>query len=419
MDLNFNHNLKKAVRQQCKGNDDAALRRFKTAERRKPNHPIVNMGLGTTYMNKGMYGHAERCFRAVTAKTEKLPEPYINLCYVLKKMGYQEQGLTYAQMGLDIHPDNVLLLVNAGSAAYTCGHMEVAEQYLKKAIALDPENIDAHWDLGLVFLRQGRFQEGWEHYDWGFRSRERIPRPYWDEFPEWLGDCHPRLEKIFRRSFPEVTVIPARKDRETSWTKFHEIDYQVPIGSLGGFFRNKITDFPDKGYIRTTQSRVEEYKKEIGGKLRVGLSWRGGAPANGAYHRAHTVSDFTDFLTGNGAQFVCLQYGDVGEELQDVRTNYGVEVYHNPAALEDYDETLHLAASCDLVISTITAIVYTAGSIDVPTWVLVPKYPNWKFIPGEKMPWHPSIKQYHQSQWFVWDDVYQKVGADLRDFING
>ena len=452
MDLNFYHNLKKAVERQCRGDDEKALMMFKVAARRKPDHPIVNMGLGTAYMNMQMYGHARRHFVKVLEKTGQLPAPFTNLCFVMKHLGEINGSLKVAQDGLELHPEDVALLVNAGSTAYTMGDLDLAADYLARALERDPESADALWNLGLVNLSSGNWDEGWKRYDKGFQAGPRHARPYWDDYPEWideplegktilvwgeqgLGDeimfascltdlietkadvifeCHPRLVPVFKRSFPTITCVGTRKDRETEWVKQYDIDYQIPLGSLGGAFRLKENDFPADGYLKVDQARVDAYKKEIGGDFRLGISWRGGSKNDASFRRSMTLDELTDFIPSpwDGLSLVSLQYGDVGSEIAQHRA-LGGEIYHNAYALEDYDETFHMVAACDLVVSVITTIVHTAGSIDVPCWCLTPTAPPWKFLPGERMLWHPSVKQYHQKKPYLWDDVLMEVNVDL------
>jgi hypothetical protein len=343
------------------------------------------------------------------------------------------------------------------------GEYEQAETYLRRGVTVDEKNPDAHWNLSLALLSQGKLREGWEGYDWGFRAGERQSITYANEFPEWLGedlkgktilvwgeqgigdemlfancipdlvaaeakivlDCHPRLETIFQRSFPSVRVIGNRKKRENfDWTDNYEIDYHIPLGSLPNFFRPDMSSFPARGYLEPDQSQVDEWRKKIGGDLRIGLSWRGGGKRTAISDRSMDLEMFAPLVKPLkrpepelDVRWVSLQYGPVHKEVKAFEKAMGVSVHHDMYALEDYTETANLVAACDLVISVITAVIHLAGGLDVPCWTLVPARPPWKFIKGERLPWHPSVKQYHQPEKGSWHPTLIQVKNDLKKFL--
>ena len=63
----------------------------------------------------------------------------------------------------------------------------------QKAIGLDPDYIDAHWNLSLALLLSGRFREGWKEYEWRLKKKDHIyhgrtfSRPLWDGLSDISG----------------------------------------------------------------------------------------------------------------------------------------------------------------------------------------------------------------------------------------
>ena len=84
-------------------------------------------------------------------------------------------------------------------------------------------------------------------------------------------------------------------------------------------------------------------------------------------------------------------------------------IHELESALENYDDTCNLTASCDLVISVVTAVVHLAGALGVKTFCLTPKGAAWKFTPDEVLPWHASVVQLHQAEFNKWDDVLARL----------
>ena len=45
----------------------------------------------------------------------------------------------------------------------------------KKAIELDPNFVNAHFDLATMYLAMEDFENGWKEYEWRFKKEEMIP----------------------------------------------------------------------------------------------------------------------------------------------------------------------------------------------------------------------------------------------------
>jgi hypothetical protein len=103
------------------------------------------------------------------------------------------------------------------------------------------------------------------------------------------------------------------------------------------------------------------------------------------------------FLQVPGVMFVNLQYGDCAQELNTARFTLGVDIYDDPNVDSGVDMDMFFAqvAAMDLVISTSNTTVHTAGSQNVPGWVLLPhgKGAIWYwFLRREDSPWYPSLR---------------------------
>src|SRR6185436_15328613 len=189
-------------------------------------------------------------------------------------------------------------------------------------LALDPGNVQAHVNLGVLRILTGDFERGWPEYEWRVRTEEllqayqRFPMPRWDGSPlagrtllvhaeQGLGDeimyascipeviaqakhcvieCAQKLVPIFSRSFPQATVRATAQGDTAVWLKdAPAIDMQVPVGSLPFHLqRNKAGDFPrDRAYLRPDTTRVHAWEARLATLppgLKIGLSWRGGVP---------------------------------------------------------------------------------------------------------------------------------------------
>jgi tetratricopeptide (TPR) repeat protein len=63
-----------------------------------------------------------------------------------------ESASTWLDKLLAIEPANVSALLARGATAFNLGDNATAEIRWKQVVALDPENIEAHYDLGLLYV---------------------------------------------------------------------------------------------------------------------------------------------------------------------------------------------------------------------------------------------------------------------------
>jgi len=81
---------------------------------------------------------------------------YNNLGSVYLRLGdVPEAGRTF-EAGLQRDPDSFELTLNLGIACSAQGLFERGEKVLRQATTLRPEHAPAHYELGRVFLAQGK-----------------------------------------------------------------------------------------------------------------------------------------------------------------------------------------------------------------------------------------------------------------------
>src|SRR5208282_6024581 len=76
--------------------------------------------------------------------------------------------------------------INLGTALHLAGRYDEAIEECHAAIKLRQNFPEAHKDLALMLLVQGKFQDGWKEYEWRmrlpnyFNAHDRFPVPLWD-----------------------------------------------------------------------------------------------------------------------------------------------------------------------------------------------------------------------------------------------
>jgi hypothetical protein len=230
-------------------------------------------------------------------------------------------------------------------------------------------------------------------------------------------ETEPRLEELFRRSFPAATVLGRHRETELS-AAYPGVSCKLPCGDLPYLYRGSTAAFPQRpGYLAAAPSKVDGWKRrleELGPGCKIGISWRGGTARTRQEVRSAALDHWRPVLAHPGSQFVSLQYGDCEAELERARSELGVDLHHWPEAIADYDQTAALVSALDLVITVTTSVAHLAGALGSPVWILVNAAPRWCYgSRGDRMPWYTSARLFRQRRMEVWDDVMQAVAQRL------
>lgn len=359
------------------------------------------------------------------------------------------RALEFNERSADVH-------LTLGKALIASDRTEEGIAACRRALKLRPDYPEADFHLGLIQLARQKFREGWPLWErrfvmTGYRTK-RPAEPRWTGntlkgrilhvlSEQGLGDeimyascfaeiiesarhciieCEPRLATLFRRSFPAATIYPAADDA-TKWDAVnkHQADVRIYSTSLPAHLRLASKSFPaHSGYLRSAPDKVGYWRERLAalpGKLKVGISWRGGTPFTFKERRTLDLAAILPIMSIAEIAWVNLQYGDRSEEIEDFFRKTGIQVVDWPEAIDgDYDETAALVSALDLVISVCTSVVHLSGALGRPVWVMAPRVAEWRYgHQGETMPWYPSAKVYRQPAVGDWDSVISSVSEDL------
>jgi hypothetical protein len=323
-----------------------------------------------------------------------------------------------------------------------------AEKHYRRAIELQYQFPHAHFNLGQLLLRMGRLEEGFAESEWRWQTPQFTPlncmQPRWngDEFDGTLlvhteqgaGDamqfiryipivaprcrrvmlvCTENLEPLFR-SVPGIDQIRGAGEIEN-----HEFQAWIPLMSLPHVLGTTMDSIPcDVPYLSPPADRAPI---DLGAphvsdaRLRVGISWAGSPTHQNDRHRSCSLTEFAPILDVADVAFYSLQVGPKADELSQLDDH--AELVRDLRPLQrDFSDAALIMRQLDLVISVDTAVLHLASALGCPTWGLLSKRFDWRWLNDRQdSPWYPTLRLFRQSELDDWPELMQRVAAELSD----
>lgn len=82
-----------------------------------------------------------------------------------------------------------------------------------------------------------------------------------------------------------------------------------------------------------------------------------------------------------------------------------------PLPVGDYGQTAHLMRGLDAVVSVDTSVVHLAGLVGVPTVMIPPAAPEWRWGTGPSSPWYPDLTIVKRRHVGAWTDAWRRSAA--------
>lgn len=404
--------------------------------------------LGTVHAKAERFGNALPIFEKVVRLVPRRHEAWNYLgmcqqeCHEFDKSNQAfRKAIDWADKAKSPPETTANYLANLASSYSGQGNYSEAIRWCKRALEKDPEHSGALTTLGFAQIATGDWQNGWKGYEncLGGRFRKIVQlgdEPKWDGSyvenlfvygEQGLGDelmyascledikaghitleCDPRLEGLFKRSFPHIEVHGTRR-KDPYWAEGKTFDAGCAIGSLPALFRPTRESCPKKPYLIADAERRLQWRAlfDSWGKPVIGIGWTGGRAATQAKARKVGLEAFRPIIESVDAVFVSVQYIDPREEIDTT----GLPVRHLPRAVQspDYDDTAAFVAELDYLIAPPTTIHHMAGAMGKSSLILVPSQPMWDCAYSESWPWYQEQKFFRQKKDETWADCLRRL----------
>ncbi|MDY0870544.1 tetratricopeptide repeat protein [Dongia rigui] len=231
-------------------------------------------------------------------------------------------------------------------------------------------------------------------------------------------EISPRQTTLFQRSFPDFEIIE-RTNLPPHW-RMEEVKAKVAAGDLAYVLGEDYRNLPGReGFLIPHPDLLrklrKKYQEKFPGKLLVGISWRSGN-RDSAGVRSLELENWLPILQNPNCGFVSLQYGDVSRDIEVLKSEFGVEVLHDPTvdAMGNMDPFTCQVAAMDIIISVDNSTIHYAAGLGKPVWAMLPINCDWRWLTeGDKSIWYDSLLLLRQHKGDTWEEMTAKVGGML------
>ena len=339
-------------------------------------------------------------------------------------------------------PNNIQEQLNDFDACFNQGNIYymvkndpvAASKCYKKAVALNPENINAQIGLALSYLKMKNYKEGWKY----FESRNSFIMQGASDLikPLWLGE--PIQDKIlyvyYEAGFGDTIMfarfLPLLKNKckkvlfmpQPECLKLFEdsqlgvevlsqnicpsdFDFHIPMRSLP-YALKVSTEVTDDKYLKADLSKVEVKKYFDNNDFKIGINWQGNS---GDIKRKIPLKSFYKLFDLPKTKIYSLQVGEGSQQLAGMEN-----IIDLGSTFNDFSDTAAAVENLDLIISNDTSVAHLAGALGKNCWVLLPFVSDWRWGVDRTCSWYKSLKLFRQKDSGNWDDPFAEVYEELK-----
>jgi hypothetical protein len=407
-----------------------------------PGRRTARINLAGALMDLGRLDEAELLCRQALAQDPRAQDGLRSLADCLTRKGDLAQARTLLQELLVVAPDlraahdmrkNVSILQGDWTEL-----RKDMEWELRDFSGAEREHEEAHQSL--LF---GALPRGWELNESRLRvpgliqPPRHFPQPRWDGGPfpgrtlllHWeqgLGDT-----LMFVRYAAKVKALGGRvllsAQRELAGLAatcpgldqviphgdpLPPFDLQLSLLSLPLVFRTDLGTIPAEVPYLDVPPLVPNRQAIAGrlaaskGKIRIGLVWAGSPVHKKDRERSLPAAALAPL---GGLPFVAWHSFQLGQPPAPLPG-----IIDLAPLLSDFSDTAYALSGMDLVIAVDTALAHLAGAMAIPTLLLLPFHPDFRWLlTRPDTPWYPTLRLYRQPQPGAWPPVIRQLLADL------
>ncbi len=393
----------------------------------------------------GRYDEAIQAFHSLTVQHPQRADAFSNLAGMLQAAGHPLLALQAISRALELQPTSVPALLNSAEIMKDFGEWQTVLDTYDAALTLQPSSPSVRFAHAVHLLTMGAWKEGWREHE----ARWHVPdmplgmsalhSPQWDgstlagrtillDHEQGLGDqimcarfasdvaarggvviirCAAALATLLgampnvQAVITDADAIPPHDVHASLMSLPWLLDIDSPAALRGGAYLSPVGPCPPSLRTLPPHSRP-----------RVGFVWGGNRQHRNDARRSITPALLEPLVRCPGITAVSLQRHDTRDAT--VPEVLRPHLHDLGGALHDMNDTAHALSQLDLLVTVDTSVAHLAGAMGVPTLLLVPFVPDWRWMTGRNdTPWYDAITLVRQTTLFDWRPVITSVRARI------
>ena len=350
-----------------------------------------------------------------------------------------EKASDYLQKVKAINPQNVDAYNNLGVILREQGKVEEAIVNFKQAIAIMPNLATAHYHLGMTLLSTGDLENGFSEYEWRWRSPEmieeysqyKLSQPIWDGSDLQGQRILLYVEQGYGDSIQFIRYVSAVKEKGGQaivacpralvrlFKTIPDIDRVICDLSLAEDFAVRASLMSLPHILGTTLETIPNLVPYLEAPTNLTIKYNSSALLKvGIVWEAkssHSTSRKRSCQFDNFISLLDLTEIDFYSLQKDIQVEINIKNFFSLGdQLGDFADTAAVIEQLDLVIAVDTAVAHLAGAMGKPVWVLLPFAADWRWmLEREDSPWYPSMRLFRQLQPGDWSGIFAAVKQAL------
>ncbi len=350
---------------------------------------------------------------------------WFHLGNALRECGDSVGAIEAYTKATQLDPSNADVLTNLGIELLAMGRYQQAEEAHTRAIVLSPEHSAAHTNLAISLLTRGDLKAGLAHYEHRLAFPKYNPRAYmdyrWNGEPlegrtllvwgeQGLGDqiqfsrylnllkelqgrivvqCSHGLGAVFRKWYPHCTIVECDRGDVYGGPDW---DVQISMMSLPHTLSAGYATLIDPGIPGQIDRGVGTGPLPVShDSLNVGIVWAGSPHHFNDANRSMHIRTLEPILGLRSVRCYSFQKGEAAAQLSEL--DMTTKPYDADPFLTDWIATSQCLGQLDMLLSVDTSVVHMAGSLGLPTVVLLPPLPDWRWLhDGDTTTWYPTMR---------------------------
>ncbi|MFM2129193.1 MAG: hypothetical protein RL477_739, partial [Pseudomonadota bacterium] len=341
--------------------------------------------------------------------------------------------------------------VSLGATLRRMGRLKEARAELDRALALNPGDAEARWNMALAQCMAGDWRIGLESVE----ARRHLPGmiaapeggPEWDgrpipgrtlliqheqgmgdaiQFLRFAADAERMGARVIYRG-PKRLLALARGIAGVAGTTALEdpaprFDSWAPLMSLPRLVKAATGQRLGRGgYLAPEAARMAIWRDRLKGVpgCRVGIGWQGNPDYAADGERSFPLALFEGLARLPGVSLIGLQQGAGREQIAAWPADLPfIDLAPELDGEAAFLDTAAVLPALDLVVTSDTALAHLAGAVGVPAFLALAKVPDWRWgLEGTQSVWYPTVhvfRQPHQGDWTaVFADMTEALGARI------